>query len=247
MTSAESVEDERERVEPHIGTLNEKPLHAALKVWYAEEGDRFEVPLDGFVIDIVRDRLLIEIQTGSVSALRRKLTALVKRHPIRLVIPIAATRSIVKLDDEGTEQAHRRSPKHGRMYDVFSELVALPRLLGDSNLQVEVLLIQEEEVRRRSETHGWRRHGWVTDERRLVEVIDQVCFHHPADFLAIVPPSLAEPFTTADLAVAVSCPRRLAQQMAYCLRKMGVITVVGKKGNALCYKRSLFANAPDED
>jgi len=157
----------------------------------------------------VRDRLLIEIQTGSVSALRRKLTALVKRHPTRLVIPIAATRSIVKLNDQGTEQARRRSPKHGRMYDVFSELVALRSLLGDSNLQVEVLLIQEEEVRRRSETHGWRRHGWVTD--------------------------------------AVSCPRRLAQQMAYYLRKMCVITVVRKKGNALCYKRSLFANAPSED
>jgi len=218
MTRSETLEGRR--VEPHIGTLNEKPLHAALKMWYAETGDRFEVPLDGFVIDIVRDRLLIEIQTGSVSALRRKLTALVKRHPTRLVIPIAATRSIIKLDNEGTEQVRRRSPKHGRMYDVFSELVALPSLLGDSNLQVEVLLIQEEEVRRRSETHGWRRHGWVTDERRLVEVVDRVCFHHPADFLAV---------------------------MAYCLRKMGVITVVDKKKNALCYKRSLFANAPCED
>ncbi len=247
MTSAESVEDERERLEPHIGTLNEKPLHAALKAWYAEPGDRFEVPMDGFVIDIVRDRLLIEIQTGSVSALRRKLTALVKRHPTRLVIPIAATRAIVKRDDEGGEQAPRRSPKRGRLYDVFSELVALPSLLGDSNLQVEVLLIDEEEVRRKSDTRGWRRHGWVTEERRLVDVIDRVCFHHPADFLAIVPPALAEPFTTADLADAVSCSRRLAQQMAYCLRKMGVIAVVGKKQNALCYERSLFAGAPSDD
>ena len=245
MTPAET--NEESHVKPHIGTLNEKPLHAALKAWYAEPSDRFEVPLDGFVIDIMRDRLLIEIQTGSVSALRRKLTALVKRHPTRLVIPIAATRSIIKLDNEGTEQARRNSPKHGRMYDVFSELVALPSLLGDSNLQVEVLLTEEEEVRRRSETHGWRRHGWVTNERRLVGVIDRVCFHHPADFLAVVPPSLAEPFTTADLANAVSCTRRLAQQMAYCLRKMGVITVVGKNGNALCYKRSLLASAPCED
>ena len=39
-----------------IGLLNEKPLHASLKQWYARPGDRFEVPVDGFVIDIVRRR-----------------------------------------------------------------------------------------------------------------------------------------------------------------------------------------------
>ena len=46
-----------------IGLLNEKPLHASLKQWYARPGDRFEVAVGGFVIDIVRDDLLIEIQT----------------------------------------------------------------------------------------------------------------------------------------------------------------------------------------
>jgi hypothetical protein len=33
--------------------------------------DRFEVPVDGFVIDIVRDDLLIEIQTRNFSSLKR--------------------------------------------------------------------------------------------------------------------------------------------------------------------------------
>ena len=42
-----------------IGTLNEKPLHAALKAWYAQPGDRLEVAVDGFVVDIVRGDLLI--------------------------------------------------------------------------------------------------------------------------------------------------------------------------------------------
>ena len=45
-----------------IGTLNEKPLHAGLKEWVARPGDAFEQPVDGYVIDIVRDDLLIEIQ-----------------------------------------------------------------------------------------------------------------------------------------------------------------------------------------
>ena len=74
---------------PHIGLLNEKPLHAALKAWYAQPGDRFEVPLDGFVIDIVRDNVLLEIQTRHFGAIKSKLATLVSSHQVRLIYPIA--------------------------------------------------------------------------------------------------------------------------------------------------------------
>jgi hypothetical protein len=36
-----------------VGLLNEGPLHAALKLWSAQPGDRFEVAVEGFVTDIV--------------------------------------------------------------------------------------------------------------------------------------------------------------------------------------------------
>lgn len=74
---------------PGIGLLNEKPLHAALKEWYAQPGDRFEVPLAGFVIDIVRDGLLLEIQTSSVASLKSKIASLLPAHRIRLIHPVA--------------------------------------------------------------------------------------------------------------------------------------------------------------
>ena len=53
-----------------IGLLNEKPLHASLKEWCAQPGDQFEVAVDGFVIDIVRDDLLLEIQTGNLASIK---------------------------------------------------------------------------------------------------------------------------------------------------------------------------------
>jgi hypothetical protein len=53
-----------------IGTLQETSLHSALKAWYARPGDRFEVFIDGFYIDIVRSELLIEIQTRNFSAIK---------------------------------------------------------------------------------------------------------------------------------------------------------------------------------
>ena len=57
---------------PLVGTLGEKPLHAALKRWYAEDADRIEEPVDGFVIDLVRNGLLIEIQTRGFSSMKHK-------------------------------------------------------------------------------------------------------------------------------------------------------------------------------
>ena len=83
-----------------IGTLNEKPLHAALKTWCARPGDRFEETVDGFVVDILRGELLIEIQTKNFAAMKRKLYQLVPHHPVRLVYPIARERWIVKLEPD---------------------------------------------------------------------------------------------------------------------------------------------------
>ena len=37
-----------------IGVLREGPLHASVKVVLAEPGDRLEVSVDRFVIDLVR-------------------------------------------------------------------------------------------------------------------------------------------------------------------------------------------------
>lgn len=222
-----------------ISTLNEKPLHAALKSWYARPDDQFEVSVDGFIVDIVRGDLLVEIQTGSFSAMKRKLAALTASHPVRLVYPIAREKWIVRLAEDGPSQLSRRkSPKHGAFEHVFGELVSFPKLLSNPNFSLEVLLIQEEEVRRYDGKRSWRRHGWITHERRLLEVIDRRLFENPADMATLVPSDLLEPFTTSDLAAAIAKSRRLAQQMAYCLREMGVIEAVGKRGNAILYSRT---------
>ena len=90
------------------------------------------------------------------------------------------------------------------------------------NFSIELLLIQEEEVRRYEGTHGWRRRGWVTHERRLLRVLERRTLKTPADMYALIPSTLAEPFTTYDLAIAIAKPRRLAQKMVYCLRLMGL-------------------------
>jgi hypothetical protein len=220
-------------------TLNEKPLHAALKKWYAQPNDQLEVSVDGFIVDIVRGDLLVEIQTRNFAAIKQKLTELTVRHPVRLVYPIAQEKWIVKVAQDGhTRLSRRKSPKRGAFEQVFEELVSFPGLLSSPNFCLDVLLIQEEEIRRYDDTRGWRRKDWVTHERRLLQVVSQRLFETPADMAALIPHALAEPFTTSELAAAIGKPRRLAQKMAYCLREMGATEPVGKRGNAILYTRA---------
>jgi hypothetical protein len=221
---------------PLIGTLNEAPLHAALKTWYAQPGAQFEVRVDGYVIDIVQGDLLVEIQTRGFGKMKRKLRALTRTHPVRLVYPVAQEKWIVKLPREAGERSTRRkSPKRGSFASLFGELISIPTLLHDPNFSIDVLLIQEEEVRRYDGNRNWRRKGWTTDRRRLLDVVDHRLITAPADLLAFLPADLPDPFTTADVSKKLGQPRRLAQQMCYCLRELDVITVSGKRGNAILY------------
>lgn len=220
-----------------IGSLNEKPLHAALKEWYRRDGDHVEVPLDGFVIDLVRDDTLIEIQTRGFSSMRRKFDHLLDSHPIRLVHPVAAERWIVKLDDGGNEASRRRSPKRGIAADVCAELVSFPSLLSHPHFTLEIALIEEEEVRRPDARRGWRRGGFVIEERRLVAVTETVEVGSPEALRQLLPDGLPDPFTTADLADGMGRSRHLAQEVGYCLRVSGAVQTVGRDRRGILYQQ----------
>lgn len=220
---------------PHVGTMREKPLHAALKAWYAEPGDRVEHPVDGYVIDLVRGTQLIEIQTRGFSSMKRKLTALLEGgHDVRIVHPIAVEKTIVKVDEHGAV-SRRRSPKRGAPCDLFAELVSFPALMSEPGLEIELVLVREEELRTHQPGKAWRRRGWVVEERRLLEVVGRLHLATATDLLDLVPGPLPDPFTTADVATALHRPRRLAQQATYCLRHAGVVRSVGKQGNTIQY------------
>ena len=192
--------------------------------------------MDGFHIDIVRRKVLIEIQTSNFSSQKRKLHTLIEEHPVRLVFPIAQEKWIIRLASDGTTVVgKRKSPKQGTIYQLFVELVSLPSLIEQRNFSLEVLLTREEEIRRDDGRGSWRRKGWSIVDHRLIEVVRKHLFKEPADFLMLIPRNLPEPFSTRDLAQGIAQPHWLAQKMAYCLRNMGLTHIAGKNGNALLY------------
>lgn len=225
-----------------IGTLRERSLHAALKKWYARPGDQLEVPLNGYVIDIVRGDLLIEIQTRHFGALKHKFPRLLETHRVRLIHPIAAEKWLVQVGPDGhTVLTRRRSPRHGTFEDIFDELVYIPQLLAHPNLSLEILLVRQEEIRRVRKPHEKpaRRtrfpRAWDRHDHRLLDVLDRRVIETPDDLRAFLPPTLPAPFTNRDLAERLGSYRR-AQTMTYVLRQLNVIAIAGKQGRAVLYE-----------
>lgn len=215
-----------------IGVLREGPLHAALKLALARPGDRVEVPVGRFVIDLVReDGELVEVQTGGFGPLGPKLDALLDEHRIRIVHPVAAERRIVRLDEAGEVLSTRRSPRRATLVELFDKLVTFPSLLVHPNLTIEVLLTREDHVRAAAPVKV-RRRTRDSGERRLVDVLERVELRDTDDLLAALPPLPAQPFSTRELAAVLACPTNLAQRTVYCLRLMDVIEGAGKRGHA---------------
>ncbi len=202
---------------PHIGTLNEGSLHAALKELYALPTDRFEVPLGGFVIDIKRGDTLIEIQTGSFGAMGRKLDRLLGDHELLLVYPIAVETRLVRPD-----RRPRRSPKRGSVYQLFDELVSIPTLIDHPNLTLDVVLVKLDKVQRSDPTARRGRGGYRTVDKVLTEIVATERFTNVEDLRRLVPDGLPDTFTTADLAARGPFDRSTAQRMAYCFVPLGI-------------------------
>ena len=219
-----------------IGELNERSLHRALKALYAAPGSLSEQLIEGYVVDVLIGQRIVEIHTGSFSPLKRKLPRLLESHPVTLVHPIAKDRFIIKQGAQG-ESTRRKSPKHGSVFGIFSGLTSFPKLVAHPNFTLEAVITIEEEVRVPDVRRNRRRGGWSTIDRRLVEVLETHHIESMGDLFVPLDAHLPAEFTTADLASAMQAPRRLGQQAAFCLREAGVVSICGKTGNALRYRR----------
>jgi len=219
----------------------ETTLHRQLKAHYAPDGALVERQVGRYRIDVIHGDELIEIQLGSLSAIRDKIAALVKQHQVRVVKPIVARKYLVKQKRAGGPVvSRRRSPKQGTLLDLFDELVHFTRVYPHPRLVLEVALVEIEEWRYPG--HGrrrrWRRNDHQVEDQRLVSVLGVETFRTAADLCRMLPPKLPRPFHTGHIAAGLQVQRWIAQRMAYCLRETGAIKTVGKERGAWLYRRT---------
>ena len=216
--------------------MTEYSLHAEIKKWYSVLGGDVEVKVDDFIVDVVKDGMLIEIQTRNLSAIKKKIGKLLLTNKVRLVYPLSNVKWIVYVSNSGDFIRKRRSPKKEKIVDLFIELVHLSDLINDKNFSFEVLLIEEEELRCDDGKGSWRRRGISIKDRKLLKVFDRIVFEDRTDFLKILPDNLGMSFTNKVLAEGLGISIRLAQKITYCLRKMNVLIIDGKKKRELLFR-----------
>jgi hypothetical protein len=217
----------------------ETSLHRELKRLYAGDGARTEVRVDGYRIDALRGRELVEIQHGSLAAIRDKVRRLLESHRVLVVKPIVARKVLVKANQPGgSVESRRLSPKRGQLLDLFDELVYFTRVFPHPRLTLEAVLVEIEEWR--NPGHGrrrrWRQDDFVVDDQLLISVGERIRLRHAADLFKLVAAKLPARFHSGHVAEQLGIRRHVAQRIVYCLREMKAVEHVGKEGNTLVYR-----------
>ncbi len=218
----------------------EYSLHAQLKDALSGPGDRFEVEVEGKVVDLVKaDGELVEVQTRNLGAIVPKVLALVAAgRKVRVVHPVAAELRIGRLDPSSGEiSSTRRSPKKGDIYSMFDELVRAPSLIAARNVSVEAVLVRVTEYRTRDGSGSWWRRGDRTTDRVLEQILERRRFKTRRDWLALIPKASRPPYDSLSLGEKLGISPSRARKVLYCLSRAGLLVETGRSGRRKVYGR----------
>ncbi|MCM1144372.1 MAG: hypothetical protein NC318_04485 [Blautia sp.] len=223
--------------DPHgFGTLQEKTVHAVMKLYYEPNMDYHEVPIEGYIADIYTGSRIIEIQNGNFNRLRDKLGAFLPLYPVLVVLPIPHYKWVVYLDEKSGELSGRRkSPVTGSIYSAFAELYKIKDYLMHPNLSFAFPLIDMDEYRLLKSAGKGRRKRSSRYDRMPLSLYDEILIERYEDFVQVIPYELEEPFTVKEFAAAAHIQKDLAQVTLYILYHMRLVERPGKRGREYLY------------
>lgn len=184
---------------------NERGLHRALKRRFCPDEDGHEVKIGKYVADALRGNEIIEIQTGSLSPLAKKLEFYLNEteHEVLVVHPVARDRRLIWIDEETGEAkpSSRLSPKHGSVADGIADLLYVGELIGRERLSFCIILMEIDELRA-LDGYGKAKKIRATSLDRLAgEVYEEIYIRSVDDIAALILPLLPEgEFGREDLA-----------------------------------------------
>jgi len=221
-----------------IGTLREKTVHAVVKKYIEPDSSNHEIKIGQYHADIVNDKGIFEVQTGSFNNLRKKLSSMLDLQPITIVYPIPHIKMIYWIDkDTGEISKPRKSTKTGSPYFIFRELYKIKPYLNHSNIKFHIILMNVDEYRL---LDGWskdKKSGATKCDRIPTKLISEMKIESLKDYDIFIPDKLIEPFTVKDFKLATKTCIRDAQATVHILHYLGLIDRIGKKGRAYLYSR----------
>lgn len=224
--------------DPHgFGTLQEKTVHAVMKLYYEPNIDCHEVPIEGYIADIYTGERIIEIQNGNFNKLRPKLEAFLPLYPVTVVLPIPHHKWLIWMDKDSGELSKRnKSPVTGNVYHAFPELYKIKQYLDHPNLSLAFPLIDIDEYRL---LNGWsknKKRGSSRYDRMPLNLFDEVLIERVEDFVRLIPYELPDEFTVKEFAKTAGIHRDLASVTVTLLMHMELLVRVGKRSREYLYE-----------
>ena len=218
-----------------IGTLNEKTIHNTLKHYYCPECDH-EARIGGFYADAAGENGIFEIQTANFSALRKKLSAMLRVCHVTVVYPYEKITHILSVNEKTGELLSETKRTDNSFSKLFLELYRIKGFLTNPNLTVRIAFLEIKKTvfyksDRKQRTKGMRK------EKLPTALLDETVLENTADYGFFIPPALPERFTGKELGrLCRSTDVSLALSV---LEMAGAVTRIGKSGANILYKRNI--------
>lgn len=231
-----------------IGTLGEKTLHAVLKYYYEPDPQYHEQKIGRYFADIAHGNRIVEIQTRNFARLKDKLNAfLTEGYQITVVYPIARTKWLSWIDENGNISPLHKSPKKGTPWQAAVEFYNLRALLPHPNLTLCILLCDMEEYRN---LDGWSRdkkRGSSRYERFPVCYGEEILLRTTADWQALLPPKLPDTFTRSDYQKQSKLGGMALSGALTLLTQMHVIEKCPAEGRRIVYRKVDLSLSDDSE
>ncbi len=213
---------QRTRKGEGIGRLGEKLVHASLKLFYEPNEKFHEVKVGNFIADILSDKGIVEIQTGSFTPLKRKLEAFLPSYDVTVVHPVANRKTVIWIDREGCFSKPSKSTKRADIFGAFLKIVSILPYLRDERLTVILPLLDVEEYRLLHPKYQKRRA--VRYETLPKAYCGEIVLKTSVDYAALLPEALGKSFTSKEFSKICKVRGRALSASLKVLLTLGVLS-----------------------
>ena len=224
----------REKTAGGIGVLNERTLHAAIKLYLEPSELCREVEIGRRTADIVGENGVIEIQTRGFEKLKGKLSEFLPLVPVTVVLPVCETRRVWHISPEdGSISGGRKSPVTGTPFSAFAELTKIAEFLGHENLTVRIMFFDVDDYRVPDKKRS--RRGSVRYDRIPASLNSETVIQRKEDLSILLPAEIPEEFTSAELCKLGKVKQSVASSALTMLTRFGITHRIGKRGKFYLY------------
>lgn len=220
-----------------IGTLGEKTVHYALKIFFEQREEFREVPVGKYVADIKNESGITEIQTSCFGALKRKLEDYLFLCDVNIVYPVTEEKRVFLISkDSGEVVKEYKSPKHERPAEIFKELLYLGDSLYSPRLSFTVVSISSDEILY-DKQDGKRRRGVSYKIDKLPRsLLDVKRFGSVYEMGVLMPFNEGDEVTADMVCKFLHAKGRNGWAAVRVMEEIGYLVRIGKKDRKELYK-----------